>query len=166
MGTVQLSDKEATFVRLVAKDGLEPTRAATIAGYASAYGYGLLRKPSVVAAIHEALQTELTSVIAPHAVRVAFELLREKTVSPRVRADIAFKFMGLAGHIAPTSKEKPQEKQIGEMSREELFAYIARNEAEIQKIEGELADRATDVSEGVAKQPGAVIEAKPLSFLE
>ena len=53
-------------------------------------------------------------------------------------------YLDRAGHIAPTRKESPAQKALSEMSRDELASFIDRNQAEIDKIEGELA--AKDVS--------------------
>ncbi|MBR0806251.1 DUF1192 family protein [Bradyrhizobium japonicum] len=51
------------------------------------------------------------------------------------------------GHIAPTRKDtSSQRKALSEMSQDELAASIASNQAEIDKVEGELASRAKDVS--------------------
>lgn len=47
----------------------------------------------------------------------------------------------------------PQQKALAEMSREELAAFIERNQAEIDKIEGELASRAKDVSARASAEP-------------
>ncbi|RXG85261.1 DUF1192 family protein [Bradyrhizobium zhanjiangense] len=50
-------------------------------------------------------------------------------------------------HCTPTRKETAsQQKSLSEMSRDELAAFIAGNQAEIDKIEAELASRAKDVS--------------------
>jgi HPt (histidine-containing phosphotransfer) domain-containing protein len=57
------------------------------------------------------------------------------------------KVLDRAGHIAPTRKDlAPRQKALSEMSRDELAAFIEQNQAEIDKVEGELASRATDVS--------------------
>jgi hypothetical protein len=70
-----------------------------------------------------------------------------------VRADLSIKILDRAGHIAPTRKESPAQKALSEMSRDELASFIDRNQAEIDKIEGELAARAKDVSPRVAEDP-------------
>ncbi|MGY3034129.1 uncharacterized small protein (DUF1192 family) [Bradyrhizobium sp. USDA 4354] len=84
---------------------------------------------------------------APLAYRVAKSLLQDSSVNARVRADLSIKVLDRAGHIAPTRKEmSSQQKSPSEMSRDELAAFIASNQAEIDKIEAELASRAKDVS--------------------
>jgi hypothetical protein len=48
--------------------------------------------------------------------------------------------------MAPMRKDPPAGKALSEMSRDELAAFIDRNQTEIDKIENELAARAKDVS--------------------
>ncbi|WLB24002.1 hypothetical protein [Bradyrhizobium japonicum] len=57
------------------------------------------------------------------------------------------KVLDRAGHLTPTRKDlAPQRKSLSEMSRDELAAFIEANQAQIDKVEAELAARATDVS--------------------
>jgi uncharacterized small protein (DUF1192 family) len=100
----------------------------------------------VAAAISETIQLDLASVGAPLAYRIAKSLLQDEAVSARVRADLSIKILDRAGHIAPTRKEPPAQKALSEMSHDELFAFIQHNEAEIARMEGEMAGRAKDVS--------------------
>lgn len=163
----QLDERQRAFVAYVAREGLEIGEAATRAGYAfPSAGYGALKSPAVSAAIHETIQRELNNVIAPLAFRVAKKLLADDSVSPRVRADIAFKFLDRAGHITPSNKQQQTEKALSEMSRDELLQFIDRNQAAIDKVEQELAERATDVSAPHQPPQPRVIDAKPLSFLD
>ena len=81
------------------------------------------------------------------AYRVAKSLLQDTSVSARVRADLSIKVLDRAGHIAPTRNDKnSQQKSLSEMYRDELADFIASNQAEIDRIEAELASRARDVS--------------------
>lgn len=164
--TTQLDARQRAFVGYVAKEGLEIAEAAARAGYAPGSGYSVLKSPAVVAAIHQTIQHELVAVVAPLAFSVAKNLMRDEKVSPRVRADISFKFMDRAGHITPSSKQQAQDKALSEMSRDELLQFIDRNQAAIDKVEQELAERATDVSAPRNAPDPALIDAKPLSFLD
>jgi hypothetical protein len=94
----------------------------------------------------ENIQLDLAAVGAPLAYRVARSLLAEVNVSARVRADLSIKVLDRAGHIAPTLKDNAAQKALSEMSRDELAEFIERNEAEINKLESELAARAKDIS--------------------
>ncbi len=150
----------------MARDGYGPTESAKRAGYNEGYGYQLLRKPAVIEAIHRTLQSDMVSVIAPEAFKVARTLMNDDKVSPRVRADISFKFMDRAGHIAPANKDSQPQKALSEMTRDELLQFIDRNQAAIDKVEQELAERATDVSAPRGAPDPQVIDDKPLSFLD
>lgn len=163
---LQLTDQQTELVRLIAREGVEIKEAGRRAGYSSSSVYSVIKRPAVVFAIHEAIQSDLISVAAPLAFRVAKSLLADEQVSARVRADIAFKFMDRAGHITPSNKAKPAQKALSEMTREEMLEFIDRNQAEIDKIESELAERATVVSSPDKPPMPATIDAKPLSFLD
>ncbi|WP_316399484.1 hypothetical protein [Bradyrhizobium sp. 33ap4] len=91
---------------------------------------------------------------APLAYRVAKSLLQDEKVSARVRAGLSMKVLDRAGHITPTRKDlEPQHKAFAEMSRDELAAFIERNQAEIDRFEAELASRAKDVSVQASTEP-------------
>ena len=146
LAATMLTEQQRELVRDLVVDGKPPEEAAKLAGYHSKSVYRTLRTPAVAAAISETIQLDLASVGAPLAYRVAKSLLKDESVSARVRADLSIKILDRAGHIAPTRKEPPAQKAFSEMSRDELAAFIERNQTEIDRIEGELADRATDVS--------------------
>jgi hypothetical protein len=148
-----LNEQQRDLVKYLVVDGRPPEEAAKLAGYHPKSVYRTLRLPAVAAAISESIQLDLASIGAPMAYRVAKSLLQDEAVSARVRADISFKLLDRAGHIAPTRKESPAQKALSEMSRDELASFIDRNQAEIDKIEGELAARATDVSPSTVVEP-------------
>jgi hypothetical protein len=141
-----LTEQQRELVRCLVVEGRAPEEAAKLAGYHPKSVYRTLRLPAVAAAISESIQLDLAAVGAPLAYRVAKSLLQDEQVSARVRADLSIKILDRAGHIAPTRKEPPAQKAFTEMSRDELAAFIERNQTEIDRIEGELAGRAKDVS--------------------
>lgn len=146
LAATMLTEQQRELVRYLVGEGKPPEEAAKLAGYHPKSAYRTLRLPAVAAAISETIQLDLASVGAPLAYRVAKSLLQDESVSARVRADLAIKVLDRAGHIAPKRKETQTQKALSEMSRDELAAFIRHNEAQIDKIEGELASRATDVS--------------------
>ncbi|OPY95782.1 hypothetical protein A5906_07390 [Bradyrhizobium sacchari] len=147
IASYDLTEQQRTLVRLIANEGRRPEEAAELAGYHPKSVYKTMRLPAVAAAISESIQLDLAVVGAPLAYRVAKSLLQDASVSARVRADLSIKVLDRAGHIAPTRKEtSSQQKSLSEMSRDELAAFIERNQTEIDKIEAELASRAKDVS--------------------
>ena len=142
-----LTEQQREFVRFLIVEGKRPEEAGTLAGYHRKSIYKTLRLPAVAAAISESIQLDLATVGAPLAYRVAKSLLSDESVSARVRADLSIKVLDRAGHIATTRKEpSSSQKALSEMTRDELAEFIERNEAEINKLEGELAGRAADVT--------------------
>jgi HPt (histidine-containing phosphotransfer) domain-containing protein len=141
-----LTEQQAELVRYLVKEGKPPEEAAVLAGYHPKSVYRTLRLPGVAVAISEAIQLDLQTTMAPLAYRVAKSLLVDERVSPRVRADLSIKILDRAGHIVPSNRAQAPEKSMSEMSRDELVAFIERNQAEIDKAEAELAGQAKDVS--------------------
>src|SRR3954468_1470090 len=126
-----LTEQQRELVRYLVVEGRPPEEAARLAGYHPKSVYRTLRLPAVAAAISETIQLDLASIGAPMAYRVAKSLLQDESVSPRVRADISFKLLDRAGHIAPTRKEAAPRKALSEMSRDGLALFIESNQAEI-----------------------------------
>lgn len=157
-----LTDQQRVLVHLIVHDGKGTQEAGALAGYKNGSVYSALKRPAVAAAISEAIQLDLAAVGAPLAYRVSKQLLRDDKVSPRVRADIAFKILDRAGHIVPSRKDSAPQKALSEMSQAELLAFIERNQAEIDKAELELAGQARDIT----PQHDAPATAKPLDFLD
>ena len=144
--SASLTEQQRELVRYMIVEGKPPEEAAQLAGYHPKSAYRTLRLPAVAAAISENIQLDLAAVGAPLAYRVAKSLLADVSVSARVRADLSIKVLDRAGHIAPTRKDPDAHKALSEMSRDELAAFIERNEAEIARMEGELGGRAKDIS--------------------
>lgn len=158
-----LNEKQREFLIHVL-DGESPKRASELAGFAGNSWLYLMRVPAVAAALHEAVQHSLQSDSMVN-LKVLRKIRDDDQAPKGVRADIALKLMRMAGHIEPTTRDQAPEKQLSEMSGEELRSYIERNQAEIDRIEGELAARAMDVSapDSAPKDPPA--KAKPLDYL-
>ena len=138
-----LTEQQRELVRCLVSEGRPPEEAAKLAGYHPKSVYRTLRLPAVAAAISETIQLDLASIGAPLAYRVAKSLLQDEYVSARVRADISIKILDRAGHIAPTRKDAAPRRRCRKCPETNSPAFIDRNQAEIDKIEGELAARAT-----------------------
>lgn len=149
-----ITDQQRELVRYIVVEGRPIEEAATLAGYHPKSVYRTLRLPAVAAAVTESIQLDIAAVGAPLAYRVAKSLLQNEDVSARVRADLSIKVLDRAGHIVPTRKDlAPARKSLSEMSRDELATFIEQNQAEIDKVEGELASRAKDVSPKAPTEP-------------
>ncbi len=161
-----LTERQAEFVKCYIITG-DIGGSALKAGYSSVVdGSRLLRLSHVVAAVHREIQRQLISDVAPLAFRTIRRMLEAPDTPHGVRADLAIKAMRLAGHVQPTNRDQVAEKAPSEMTRDEMLAWIDRNQAEIDKAEAELARRAKDVSDHISDQEQAVIAPKPLQFLD
>lgn len=161
-----LNEREAAFAKLVAK-GVPIGTAALHVGYAQeTTGHQAMYRPHVVAAIHMEVQRLLVAECAPASLKVLTDIQKDPAAPARVRADISTTLMKMAGHVQPTNRDREPEKQLSEMSREEMIAYIDRNQAEIDKAVDELASRAKDVSAQHGDQYQTDPAPKPLPFLD
>lgn len=159
--TPALPDRQAEFVRLIVA-GKEPDAAAQLAGYAGKdASWRLMRLPQVAASLHMEVQRMLV-VDAPVSWRVLREIRDNVKTPARTRADVSVQLLKLAGHVAPTSREQANAKQINEMTSEELLAYIDRNSRELARLEQELASRGAPLD----TPHGQVADAKALDYLE
>lgn len=163
---VQLTDQQADFVRFIVSGGRSPEEAGSLCGYHPKSVYRVLKMPAVAHAIHEAIAHDIIAVGAPAAYRVAKHLMLDPNVSARVRADISFKILDRAGYIVPSNRQRAPDKALSEMTQAELLAFIERNQAEIDKAEGELAAAAKDVSAPVSAPKAQAIDAKSLNYLD
>jgi phage terminase small subunit len=161
-----LTEKQAAFVRAIG-GGHSPYDAARIAGYSDPESDGIkaLHSPTVIAAVHREVQRRLQADAAVN-LKILHQLRNDSATPPRVRADIGLQLMKMAGHVVPTTAPDKQDKPLADMTREEMLAYIDRNQAEIDRAESELAARAKDVSAQVMTQDSPLDDAKPLGFLD
>lgn len=139
-----LSEKQRQFLIYVL-EGEPPGRASELAGFAGNSWLYLMRVPAVTAALHEAVQHSLQGDSAIN-LKVLRKIRDNEKAPAGVRADIALKLLRLAGHVEPTKQDDGPQKQLSEMSGDELRTFIERNQAEIDRLEGELAARAQEVS--------------------
>lgn len=131
-----LGERETTFVRELAEHG-DKKAAAVAAGYSSKdanrAGNDLLRTPEVARALHVEIISRLAGDAAT-ARNVARKIMEDEAVSPKTRADIAFRFLDRAGFGVPKAAESPRDvKKIAlhEMTTDELRSVAEHLEAEI-----------------------------------
>lgn len=131
-----LGERETTFVRELAEHG-DKKAAAVAAGYsvkdANRAGNDLLRTPEVARALHVEILARLSDDAAK-ARRIAVRLMEDESVTPKTRADIAFKILDRAGFGVPKAAESPRDvKKIAlhEMTTDELRSVAEHLEAEI-----------------------------------
>lgn len=149
MTGAKLNAQQMEFVRLVAR-GTPHDVAAVAAGYAPGYGASVLQSAAVKRALAACIGEILHTEAAPFALSTLVEIVKGKEFSPRDRVAAARTLLDRAGYTGKsTSADSPADKPLSEMSTDELKALV-------DKLEGELADRATPVSapenKGVPKQ--------------
>ena len=88
---------------------------------------------------------EEAAKLAGYHPKSAYRTLRLPAVAAAISETIQLDLASVGAPLA-YRKETPAQKALSEMSREELAAFIDRNEKEIDRIEGELGARAKDVS--------------------
>lgn len=165
-GRHDLDDAQVEFVRGIVIRGENLGDAARKAGYGEDNAHKLLAIPRVAAALHEAVQIALQAD-APVNLRVLRKIRDDDSAAAGVRADIAVKLLKLAGHVEPAkSGDSAPQKQLSEMSRDELRDHMAANLAEINKLEDELASRAIDVSAPASAPNESDAGSNPKQYLE
>lgn len=148
---LNLNDRQAEFVRLYVEFG-NMQKAAEAAGYAESHiaCYRLMKHPVILAAIRYETAKRVQS-LAPAALTVLEEVMRDTAVNPKTRAYCAVQLLDRAGHNVPTAKDKPGDKPdrpLAELSVEELEAMIhtlrksQAEEAELVQAEAETAHNA------------------------
>lgn len=160
-GTMQLTEKQKAFVRIHVLNGVTATEAARQAGYgdAGARAFELVRKPHVIAAIHEARERHIGE-LASIGLKRAHEILTEPAVTQagkELQMKVAFKMLDLAGHQAPKGQpaDAAGRKPLAEMSVAELEEFIRRGrEAQAQAAHAIIDGQAITLDgEGLAMLP-------------
>lgn len=160
-----LNDRQRLFVEAIVSGC--PVDVATLkAGYENELsGYQILRSPHVLAAVHHGVQ-RLLQAEAPVSLNVLRKIRDDDKAPARVRADVGIKMMQLAGHVVPSTSTSAADKPLAEMTRDEMVAYIDRNQAAIDRAESELAARAKDVSVPDSVPKSTEAAANTLTFLD
>ena len=163
-GKHNLSTREELFVRQYLSNGYDEKSAAEVAGYRSDMeGWRLLHRKDVRLAIHEAEAVQLKGMVrlSLRAIREVLESTPVKATDRKLKAETAFRVLDRAGHM-PThqeSSEAPHERDLSDLSIEELTAIIDRELARkagdhAKVIDGqavEVQDSAQSAAPSIAK---------------
>lgn len=134
-----LTEMQAAFVVAFTADpaGIgNPTAAAKLAGYAETaakdLGRRLVALPHVQDAIRAANQQQISGQMATKAIALLGRVIEDETVSMKVRVDAARSILDRAGYSAlPGIAKRPNDKQLAEMTAEELRETMRRARAEM-----------------------------------
>jgi hypothetical protein len=128
-----LTEKQKSFVRFVAVEGMALCRAAEAAGYSypATAGSDLARLPHVRAAIVATRQTAIEGDLASLGLRTMRELMSDSLTPAPVRFQAAKWSLEAAGHSREQARAglPPAEKSLSEMSVGELEEFIKRGES-------------------------------------
>ena len=95
----------------------------------------MMHSPEFAIYVSEAIRHRVKTSLAPEAMAVAEELLKNKDVSPRVRWDIAKTFLAVgAGLVAPKAADNEEApKEISQMSGDDIMKLREQLQAEQSK---------------------------------
>lgn len=132
-----LTLQQSRFAYLVGRDGISLTQAAEQAGFANAGNYGskLMRNPHVRAAVHQIRQGAIEGDLASLALSTMRKLMADDLTPAPVRFQAAKWSLETAGHAAMKEANLPApEKNLSEMTLDELEAFISRGETALDKL--------------------------------
>lgn len=161
-----LTDQQRAFVFAMVDHGSTQVASQT-AGITLGQGRSWLSVPAVGAALREAVALALAADAPVNF--FTLRKLRDSDATPaRTRADIAIKLLKLAGFVEPAAGKVSQNdtKTLAEMTSAELRTWREANQREIDRLEGELATRATDVSAPAGATIGPTPGPESLSYLD
>lgn len=129
-------------------DGATIPEAAEQCGYPVTYAYAVLESPLLVNAVCKGLARRMVIEGAPAAVALLLRVMKDEEAGWRVRIEAAKTLLDRAGFVAPKAAdpEKPGDKGLADMSRDELKGFIA-------KANNELANRAELIEATPASAP-------------
>ncbi len=151
-----LNEQHALFVQSFVDSG-DAAAAVVAAGYAKSnaktLAKELLRTPEIARALHIETLARLSDD-AVQARRVARKIMDDESVTPKTRADIAFKLLDRAGFGVPKAAEAPRDAKkisLHEMTTEELRGVA-------EHLEKELAGRAKPVGAPDKPEPAEQVD--------
>lgn len=134
------ADRQRVFIRELAQ-GSTQDDAAAAAGYSDTTTlWNLLNSPAVAREVEKGVRAHLQTVYGPRSMRILYDLAHDEKTHPAIRRAAAKDLIGVAGYVPPKAADGlTNDKSIAAMPAEELAALV-------NKLEGELASRAKDVS--------------------
>lgn len=120
-----MTEKQRMFAEEVAQ-GVNPTRAARNVGYShpESEAYRLMRHQQVLRYLHERRTAHIKGDMAATALRTMQDLMTSGDTPASVRYQASNRILQLAGHTAPSDGPGSSEKQLTEMTSEELAQTI------------------------------------------
>lgn len=134
--TATLTDRQGQFVRCLVQEGCNPTEAARRAGFSNPRnsGYYLIRLPHITAAVRQ----ERSRLFDGELANVAAETLRQVMTDPEApaaaRVSAARTVLEVTRELGRRQDDGGADKQLHEMTPDELAGLISKWEAERSKV--------------------------------
>jgi phage terminase small subunit len=131
----ELTKIQDTFISHLVLDGCTPTEAARQAGYShpNVRAYELLRKPHVVEEIRKRQTRLLDGDLANVALRTLRGVMEDQAAPASARVAASRAVLEASGHFRRSQEPDLGEKNIMDMSAQELESFITQTKAEIRK---------------------------------
>jgi hypothetical protein len=159
-----LSARRREFARRIVA-GESPDKAGKAVRYSPEEITAALDSPALAVAVRTAMAQKLATVTGPMAIKVLSDIASDKSVLPGIRRQAATDLADRSGYRPGknnTLENRPETAPLSDMSTDRLLALV-------NKLEGELADRARPISDSPgrrsAPQPGQPSN-NPLNVLD
>ena len=134
----ELTEIQDAFISHLVLDGCNPTEAARRAGYShpNVRAYELLRKPHVAEEIRKRQTRLLEGDLANVALRTLREVMEDQAAPASARVAASRAVLEASGHFRRSPEPDLDEKNIMDMSAQELEQFIARGRKNLSRTAG------------------------------
>lgn len=150
----QLTPKQQAFVRHLVATGCSHTEAARQAGYAhpKEEAYSLTRLPHVAAAIRQERARVFDADLANVAAETLRAVMTDKEAPAAARVSAARTVLEVTRELGRRQEDGSNDKQLHEMTPDELAGLISKWEVERSKVAKDITDQ-VEVVDVTAKEP-------------
>lgn len=129
---IELTPMQRSFVTSLVRNGVNPTKAAEMAGYnhPKSAGFDLTRLPHVAAAIRLERERYISGELANVATGTLHAILVDKEAPASARVQAARTVLEMSGEIGRNKSKADDDRPLSEMSAEELAGLIDKWQAE------------------------------------
>lgn len=123
---IDLTPMQRLFVTAIVRNGVNPTKAAELAGYSTprTAGHDVMKLPHVHAAIQLERQKYISGELANVATGTLREILIDKEAPASARVQAARTVLEMSGDIGKAKRTDDDDRPLSEMSAEELARLI------------------------------------------
>ncbi|MBL4748860.1 MAG: hypothetical protein JKY17_08995 [Magnetovibrio sp.] len=131
------TEMQAAFVRHLVCKGCTQTEAARRAGYTNEgqRAWELMQKPHILEAIHKERSRLIEGDLANVAMKTLHDVMEDKEAPASARVSAAKAAFNIGGHTKKADMAPSRDKELSEMSIEELEALVIRGEKSLDMQE-------------------------------